>query len=175
MSTLTQNAQTYDLAQLVKAHQSGVWRYIRFAGASSTEADDLVQETFLAFMKSNFEYQSDTATAAYLRQVARNQLMQRRRQQGREINSTQLAATEAVWVEVAPTDGLDDYLTALRGCIEQLRGRPSAAIELHYRQGLGRTLIAEQLGMSPEGIKTLLRRTRQRLRECVERKVKPSD
>ena len=175
MSAVTQKQQTNNLGELVHEHQGGVWRYLRFVGADATEADDLVQETFLAFMRANFKYQGPAATVAYLRQVARNQLLQLRRKQGREINTVELTTAESVWSEVAAEDGLDDYLTALRSCVEQLQNRPQAAIDLQYKQRLGRAAMAEKLGMSADGIKTLLRRTRQQLRKCVERKVKPRD
>ena len=69
------------------------------------------------------------------------------------------------------TADLTDYLDALRECVEQLEGRCRQAIDLHYRDGAGREAIAERLEMKPDGVKTLLRRTRQVLRECVERKL----
>ncbi len=73
---------------------------------------------------------------------------------------------------MAATDGLEDNLSALRECLEHVNGRAGQAIDLFYRQGRRRTEVAAQLEMKPEGIKTLLRRTRETLRDCVERKVK---
>lgn len=172
MSTVTQQKQTFDFAQIVREHQAGVWRYLRFLGAEPNETDDLVQETFLALMRAiDFSYQGAAATSAYLRMVARNQLLQRRRKQGREVNTVELAAAETVWSEVAAEDGLETYIQTLRRCIGELSGRPQRAVQLRYQQGLGRAEVAEALGISPDGVKTLLRRTRQKLRECVERKV----
>ena len=172
MSAVTRNETTYEIADLVQQHQAGVWRYLRFIGADANEVDDFVQETFLAFIRADFAYRGPAATAAYLRQVARNQLLQARRKQGREVNTVELSAAESVWSEVAAADGLDYYLVALRTCLEQLRNRSQKAVELQYKLGLNRTVMADRLGMTPDGIKTLMRRTRQQLRECVERKVK---
>ena len=172
MSTVTQQKQTFEFGQLVREHQAGVWRYLRFLGADPTEVDDLVQETFLALMRAkNFSYQGTVATSAYLRQVARNQLLQRRRKQGREVNTVELTAAESVWSEVAAEDGLEQYIHVLRECIEQLSGRPQQAVQLQYQEGLGRAEVAAKLGISPDGVKTMLRRTRRKLRECVERKA----
>ena len=56
-------------------------------------------------------------------------------------------------------------------CLEKLAGRAKQSIELQYQQGLGREEVADTLGMSPDGVKTLLRRTRQKLRECIERNM----
>ena len=104
--------------------------------------------------------------------MARNQLLALRRKQNREISTVELEAADSVWAAAAGPDGsLSDYLDALRECVEQLEGRARQAIDLHYRDGAGREAIAERLDMKPDGVKTLLRRTRQVLRECVERKI----
>ena len=44
-------------------------------------------------------------------------------------------------------------------------------MDLQYRVESSREAIAAALDMKPDGVKTLLRRTRQVLRECVERKL----
>ena len=36
---------------LVRRHQVGVWRYLRFLGCPPELADDLAQDTFLALMR----------------------------------------------------------------------------------------------------------------------------
>jgi RNA polymerase sigma-70 factor (ECF subfamily) len=172
MWAVTQQQQEFDLADLVRDHQVGVWRYLRFIGADATETEDLVQETFLAFMRAKFTYHGPAATSAFLRQVARNQLLKRRRQQGREVNTVKLESAESVWCEVSQEDGLNDYVSAMQDCVDNLRERSQQVIHLHYAEGLSRTAIARRMEMKPDGIKTLLRRTRQLLRECVERKVK---
>jgi RNA polymerase sigma-70 factor (ECF subfamily) len=168
-----QTERPIDLAGLVIQHQAAVWRYLRYLGADSTEAADLAQETFLAFARAKFAERGGRQTAGYLRTVARNQLLALRRRQKREIGTVDLEAADSVWAAAAgPTGDLGDYLDALRECVEQLEGRGRQAIDLHYRDGLGREAIADQLDMKPDGIKTLLRRTRQVLRACVERKLK---
>ena len=162
-------------AGLVRTHQAGVWRYMRFLGADRSEAEDLTQETFLAFARSEFVERCDRQTAGYLRVIARNQLLALRRKQNREINTVELEAADTVWAAAAGPDGsLTEYLDALRECVEQLDGRARRAVDLQYREDAGREAIAAKLEMKPDGVKTLLRRTRQLLRECVERKTSTS-
>ena len=43
------------LADLVRQHQAGVWRYLRFLGCDRPLADDLTQETFLAVLETPFD------------------------------------------------------------------------------------------------------------------------
>ncbi len=160
-----------DLAELVREHQADVWRYLRYLGAAASDADDLTQETFLALTRSQFMEQSEQQTAAYLRTVARNQLLMARRRQGREISTVELATAEQVWSQAIDPGGTTGFLAALAECLEQLESRVRAAIDGFYRDRLSREELAEKLDMKPDGVKTLLRRTREVLRKCIEKKV----
>ena len=160
-----------DLAGLVREHQAQVWRRLRYLGATLEEADDLTQETFLGVARSPLEQRSSAETAAYLCKAARNQLLMLRRKQGREISTVELAAAEQVWAGLA-TDSDDQLLGLLTECYEQTNGRAREVLDCSYRDGLSRIELAETLGMTADGVKTLLRRTRQALRECVERKLR---
>lgn len=160
-----------EMAALVRSHQAGVWRYLRYLGCPAAEADDLTQDTFLAVFRDGFEDRSAEQTAAYLRTVARNRLLAVRRSQ-KKAPEVDLEAAEAVWAETVGDRGMDDYLVALEDCLEVgVTPRVRRALELFYRDRLSRDEIAEQLEMAVEGVKTLLRRARSVLRECVERKL----
>src|SRR5947207_1082433 len=121
-----------DLASLVRRHQAGVWRYVRFLGADQSESDDLTQETFLALARGQFVERDERQTAGYLRVVARNQLLGLRRRQNREVSTVELEAADSVWAAAAGPDGsLTTYLDALRDCLEQLEGRARRVVDLH--------------------------------------------
>ena len=49
--------------------------------------------------------------------------------------------------------------------------RVRRALELQYRDRATRAEIAEKLDLAVEGVKTMLRRARAALRDCVERKI----
>lgn len=171
--------QRLDLARLVRDRQAEVWRYLRYLGAESAEADDLTQETFLAVARSTFVEESDAQTAGYLRTVARRQLLMLRRKQQRRCETQGLEAAESVWADAmwrdrTHTDQWQDQVDAARGCVEKLDGRVRQAIDLAYRQSASREAIAETLAMTADGVKTLLRRTRQKLRECIEAALRQS-
>src|SRR5438105_3903368 len=118
-----QTEKPANLASLVHRHQAGVWRYVRFLGADTSEADDLTQETFLALARGQFVERDERQTAGYLRVVARNQLLALRRKQNREVSTVELEAADTVWAAAAGPDGcLANYLDALRECVEQLEG-----------------------------------------------------
>jgi len=174
-----------DFETLIRQHQTQVWQYLRYLGASdASEADDLTQETFLALLgairKKSFEERGTAATAGYLRKIARNQLLQLRRRRGKELDTVQLEVAEQVWSHTinrngresaSDQDGVETFLQELARCREKLEGRVRQVVDWFYQEGLSRDAIASRLDMKPQGIKTLLRRTRQSLRECVERGI----
>ncbi len=129
----------FDAARLVQEHQAGVWRYLRVPGCDPTEAEDLTQETFLAVLTKPFHDHNHSATAAYLRTVARNLLITSRRKMvrgpaavgsaGGEFQSLEMAEADAAWRRWAVRSGIggrddgEDLLAALRHCLEELTSR----------------------------------------------------
>lgn len=161
----------FDLATLVRNHQADIWRYLRYLGAAAEDADDLTQETFLAVARTPFELRSRGETAAYLRTAARNQLLMLRRRQGRQICTVELAGAEEVWAATI-AGGSDEWIEALRRCYELLAGRARQAVDRFYREGESREQLAARLQIGVDGVKSLLRRTRAGLKECVERQMR---
>ena len=162
----------FDLASLVREHQADVWRYLRYLGAAAEDADDLTQETFLAVARAPFELRSRCETAAYLRTAARNQLLMLRRRQGRQICTVEMAAAEDVWAETIVTGDSNEFVDALSRCYETLVGRAREAVDRFYRNGESREQLAARFEISADGVKTLLRRTRASLKDCIERRLR---
>ncbi len=177
MATVSPERQL-SVERLAQAHQAEVWRYLRYLGCDESLADDLVQETLLAVLRNPPEDRGTAAARAYLRTVARRQMLMALRSRKRrpdEINldSTDLELAESVWAEHHPdANGGDGYLDALDDCLKSVNGRGRKAIDMQYTQGCSRSEIAEALDLTPDGVKSLLRRTRDALRQCVERKVR---
>lgn len=159
-----------DLAELVQTHQAGVWRYLRFLGADESLADDLTQETFVSVWKKPFVEHSSAATASYLRTVARNLFLMSLRRRKRQPMIERLEVADEVWRRYTGEGDSDEWLDALRDCLEALNGRARQAVNLSYQDGLSRAEIGRQLELSEDGVKSLLRRTRELLRRCIEQK-----
>ncbi|HVX11198.1 MAG TPA: sigma-70 family RNA polymerase sigma factor [Pirellulales bacterium] len=155
-----------DVARIVREHQSGVWRYLRVLGCPAAEAEDLTQETFLAVLTKPFQDYNRQATAAYLRQVARNLFISGRR---RSVPIAELDEAEAAWSRWAGKDDGQELLAALRSCLQTLTERARQALDLRFAQQASRADIAAAIGLSEDGAKNVLQRAKQHLRECVER------
>lgn len=159
------------LIRLMQEHQSDVWRFLRLLGCDAPSADDLTQETFLYVFRNPIEQTSHTSTAAYLRKAARNMLLNRRRKERRE-QPLDIEAAEAAWSAVTPVSG-DERIDALRQCLDKLAERARQAIDLKYAQNRSEADVAGALACTMDAAKSLLKRARQQLRECVESGVKP--
>ena len=170
-----------ELETLVKAHQGGIFRYLRYLGARSAVAEDLVQETFLAAFRARRspDLHDDRATAAWLRAVARNLFLTHcRRSRANPVKVTEafLEGAERVWAsEFLRTGDGFDYVEALRACLETLSDKPRRTLALRYAEDRSRTEMAELLSMTENGVKSLLQRIRTSLAECVAKRLKPQE
>ena len=176
---------THDqLELLVRTHQAMIFRYLRYMGAAADVAEDVGQETFLAAYKSANVPLEDAGAeggrcAAWLRGVARNQLlMYFRKARSNPVAADPVVLEQAlqqadeVWASelLRSGDGFD-YVEALQLCVSRLQGTQRKVVDMFYGEEFSRAQIAEALKMSEDGIKSLLRRVRTALRNCVQARV----
>ena len=163
----------------VEGHLKSVWRYLRMHGAKTHEADDLAQEVFVTALRKDALKLDPPAAHVFLRRTARFAWLHHLRHKRRDPELSD--AVDALWKRDAESDGGDRLLARLRGCINKLDGRAKQAIQLSYgisQEGEGeakataRKQVAQTLNLKPNGLKTLLQRTRQVLRACLERAPK---
>jgi RNA polymerase sigma-70 factor (ECF subfamily) len=161
-----------EFAAMVREHQAGLWRYLRFLGCEAALAEDLVQETFLAVWRKPFEDRGPQATAGYLRRVAHNLFVSAVRRAKVRPAFRDLAEADRAWAGHAGEDEGDAYRAALRLCLDTLGGKARRALELFYGERGSRKEVGAELGLKPDGVKTLMRRARDALRECIGRRMR---
>jgi RNA polymerase sigma-70 factor, ECF subfamily len=171
----TDNVDRLELTAIVRVNQAGIYRYLRYLGADRPTAEDLVQETFLAAFKSRTAEQDLLSPSAWLRGIARNLFLQHCRRARRSpavVGGEHLERAETTWRKVFLRDGDGfDYLEALRGCLQDLPPKQRGALDMRYRDKKSRGEMAQFLGISEDGIKSLLRRLRAALADCVEKRL----
>ncbi len=134
-------------------------------------ADDLTQDTFLKVLERPFQYYDDAATGAYLRRIAHNLYISVQRRAGKVIAVEDVQKFETIWTQWVTDQHGNDYLDALAACFEKLNPRSKWALQMRYRDKMPRIKIAENLEITENGAKNLMQRAKQRLRDCVERKI----
>lgn len=164
------------LEMLVRGHQAELYRYARYLGADVPTAEDVVQDAFLAAAKAVPCASDESRTvSAWLRGITRNIfLMHCRRAKANPVkaDSELMEQAERVWTSefLGTGDGFD-YLEALRECLKALPEKQRSVIELHYAARKPRSEIARIYSMTEDGVKSLLRRTRAALAECVKKRL----
>jgi len=168
-----------ELEAIVKLHQAETYRYLRYLGADNAIAEDLVQETFMAVFRSSSQpdAQNTRRTAAWVRGIARNLFLRycrSKRSNPVKTSAKFLETAEEFWASqfLKTGDGLD-YLAALRKCLELLPAKRRRILDLRYREGRSRSELAQTCSMTENGIKSLLRRIRLSLADCVRKRLEP--
>jgi RNA polymerase sigma-70 factor (ECF subfamily) len=163
-----------DFVQLMIGCQSRLYAFIMSLVCDPDQAADILQQTNLVMWEKSDQFTPGTNFSAWAYQIARYQVMayrQRRRRDRHVFDDETLAAVASVFEERA--EGLDDKLTALSHCMNQLSDDARTLIRTRYRDGFSVKQIADQLGHSANRVAVRLHRLRLALMECMQRGTLP--
>lgn len=126
-------------------------------------ADDLLQETYYRFLRSNAAFESDDHRRNYLYRIATNLVHDRRRRP-----KVELPAIEGVAEAMAAPAGEHSAERTvarldLNRALERLKPRERSMLWLAYAQGCSHEEIAASLGVKRASLKAMLYRARHRL------------
>jgi RNA polymerase sigma-70 factor (ECF subfamily) len=156
-------------ATALDGFRTGLQRYLRALGAGIEEAEELTQEVLVVGCSAVLPA-CDAAARAFLRGVARNHWLRTKRWWRRRREREVAVAVDELWQATAAEDDGEALLLHLRECFALLQARTRRALELHYHDGLDWQQVSAQIGLRPNGTKTLVQRARQALRTCIERR-----
>jgi RNA polymerase sigma factor (sigma-70 family) len=149
-------------AALVRAHQGALWRYLRVLGANGDEAADVAQEAFVALLRASLQDRGELALRAWLRTTARNLWFAALRRQRASPVAIDTEAIERAWAHYERDDDGAGYRDALGRCLE--------TVPVRHRE-----LLAEAVrgrASRDEAARSQLRRLKQALRDCVQRRLR---
>lgn len=153
---------------LFNRHFNGLYRFFR--NKVGDDADDLVQQTFLAVVKARDRFRGDSSFRTYLFTAARSKLYNHFSRK-RPDQKDRLGVTSVIDLGVS-MHRMMVKSEEQRLLLEGLRALPldlQVALELHYFEGMRGPALAEVLEI-PEGtVRSRLRRGRERLRDELER------
>jgi RNA polymerase sigma-70 factor (ECF subfamily) len=154
--------------ELFNRHFNGLYRFFR--NKVGDDADDLVQQTFLAVVKARDRFRGDSSFRTYLFTAARSKLYNHFSRK-RPDQKDRLGVTSVIDLGVS-MHRMMVKSEEQRLLLEGLRALPldlQVALELHYFEGMRGPALAEILEI-PEGtVRSRLRRGRERLRDELER------
>lgn len=162
--------------QLVSRHQAAVFRYLQATLRDVADAEDAMQETFVAAWRSAGRYRGEAAVRAWLLGIARNTARHsRRRRAGEPAEYVGLDAlgTEAGWGNEDPEEQLLASLrrSALQAAFERLTESDREILVLRDLEDLAGDAVANVLGLTLGAMKSRLHRARLRLAAEVRKEL----
>lgn len=139
--------------------------------ANFQDRDDILQETAGAVLESFHRYDSSQSFVGWAIGIARNQVRLHARRNRRVKVAFDSEAVEALAWAFSETNSRDVRLDHLGGCVQELENQAQELCRLRYELDLKPAAIGERLGMAANTVAKALQRIRDRLRECVERKM----
>jgi RNA polymerase sigma-70 factor (ECF subfamily) len=183
---LVQRARGREEAAIRAIMQSNNRRLYRLARGilrNDSEAEDVVQETYVRAFTHLDSFRGDSSLATWLARIAMNEALGRLRRQRPNVEWTSLppGTLEAQIIQFPLAAPADPEKTMAQREIQQVVEHAIDDLPEAFRivfitrviEGMNVEETAEILGLKPETVKTRLHRARTMLRDNVEKKIGP--
>src|ERR1700710_1869198 len=183
---LVQRARARDEAAIRAIMQSNNRRLYRIARGilrNDSEAEDVVQETYVRAFTHLDSFRGDSSLATWLARIAMNEALGRLRRQRPNVEWTTLppGTLEAQIIQFPLSATSDPEKTMAQREIQQVVEHAIDDLPEAFRivfitrviEGMNVEETAEILGLKPETVKPRLHRARTMLRDNVEKKIGP--
>jgi len=144
-----------------------VYGYLVPRCESTSVAEDLTAETFLAAVGAVQRGTVDIVTTAWLVGIARHKLVDHWRREEREERKLQMVQQQGSVTEHDPWDAQLEVVRA-RAVLGELGAHHRAALSLRYLDGLSVAEVADALGRTLHATEALLVRARSAFRQTYE-------
>lgn len=125
-------------------------------------AEDLLQETYYRFLRSNTTFESDDHRRNYLFRIATNLVHDHRRRPGIVVSTLKDADAATARADSHLADRATQRIDVSRA-LARLKPRERTLLWLAYAQGWSHEEIAASLGVKTASLKAMLSRARHRL------------
>jgi RNA polymerase sigma-70 factor (ECF subfamily) len=169
---------------IMRANNRRLYRLARGILRDDSEAEDVVQETYLRAFTHLQDFRGESSLATWLARIAINEALGRlrRRRPGVEWTSLPPGALEAQIIQFpSSAPSADPEKSMAQRQIQQVVERAIDELPDAFRivfitrvvEGMNVEETSEILGIKPETVKTRLHRARTLLRDIVEKKIGP--
>jgi len=184
---LVQRARHRDEAAIriiMQTNNRKLYRLARGILRNDSEAEDVVQETYVRAFTHLQDFRGDSTLATWLARIAMNEAMGRLRRQrpGVEWTSLPPGTLEAQIIQFPLSGASEDPEKSMaqreiqhvvEHAIDELPDAFRIVFITRVIEGMNVEETAELLGLKPETVKTRLHRARTMLRDNVEKKIGP--
>ena len=166
---------------IMQSNNRRLYRLARGILRNDSEAEDVVQETYVRAFTHLDQFRGDSSLSTWLSRIAMNEALGRLRRQRANVEWTPQVTLEAQIIQFPLATASDPEKTMAQREIQQVVERAIDEIPEPFRlvfitrviEGMNVEETAEILGLKPKTVKTRLHRARAMLRENVENKIGP--
>ncbi len=168
----------------VDQHADYLFNYAYGRVSDSELAKDLVQETFIAGLKSAKNYKGEAAERTWLVSILKRKVIDYYRRSNSakgkaevRVNYSEGSDNEGEWLEerVADPFGKDaageleneELGEAIQVCIEKLPGKQAQVFRMKTIQGMSTEDVCNELGINPSNLWVMIHRARTSLMQCL--------
>jgi RNA polymerase sigma-70 factor (ECF subfamily) len=142
-------------------------------------ADELFQDVCLEAWRVRARFRPDADFGAWVRGIARNVVMREWRRRGRRRaqpwSPEVMNAMAVTWDRTQEQETADERAGALTACLDQLDPGHRSLLRTIYFDGVSHASVAADAGRTPEAMKMLVYRLRNKLRECIRRRLRQEE
>ncbi|WP_283430929.1 sigma-70 family RNA polymerase sigma factor [Neorhodopirellula lusitana] len=161
-----------NLVSLLTQHQGELRGFILSAVGDANHAADILQRTNLKIWENADSFRTEAPFLPWAFTIANYEVLSFFRDRGREQVAFYPDIAESLMKSSRKM--FDDWAAkqeALNHCIRKLEQKQTEVIRLRYSERIPLATIATQTGRTTQGVKSLLLRTRQKLRDCIQLKL----
>jgi len=164
-------------AAMLEQNRRWLMAFLLGATGDRPAAEDLVQEVFRIAYEKREQFEAGTNFGGWLRMIARNCLrryFERSSKRPVLVGDAMAAyeqAAESAEQRLGDPGWSDRRIAALKQCLGKLAVRTRRILELRYTDGERSRAIGAQVGMSVSAVNVTIFRARDRLANCVRRRL----
>ncbi len=152
---------------LLVSHQRRILAFILSQVPSLADAEDIFQETLVEMWSKFNRFEQGTDFVAWAVTIAKFKILSfRKKNHSKRFFCENLSQV----LEAEAFEGLhqmESHLDELAKCLGKLRMKEKYLLKLRYEMNLTFQKIAEQMGISPQGIHRIISHIHARLAQCV--------
>ena len=152
-------------------HEGAVRAFVRALQPSFSDADDVLQETFLTVSRKAASFEPGTNFVAWACSIARLKVLENLRQQ-RRANVLSEAALIALADDAPDPEAMGMREQALGRCLEKLAPKSRDLLWRRYTSRQTSDEMAAAVGMTSMAVRVALSKARAFLRDCVDTELK---
>ena len=163
------DVDAYGVLLLQHGHSRRLRAWLAARSLHRDAVDELAQDAFVTAFQQIRKFREGTDFAAWLRRIAWQLLRQSRKRYAVQQKHAEQLITE-LGREAANLTPDDPLIEFLEQCLERLPPHTRSLLQQKYRDGMSTAEIAAAAQQSEEWVRITLYRTRQQLRECINRR-----